>query len=154
MVRETFAEVARRILIEEKRRSLRDVAQDINMEYATLHSRVSGRTPFRPEEINALLTAVPDVRLVDALLQETGFIGVEQLQVMEWGNSAQAIGTALRTAQELLQVIAAIHSTAGTRLNSVDRCRIEAHIHEAERSLARLRLAIPHLSAAYAYASA
>lgn len=154
MTRSNFSEVARTILILEKKRPLRDVAAAMGMEYATLYSRVIGRTPFRSEEINALLIAVPDIRLIDSLLQETHFIGVERIEANGWGNGVEAIGAALRSAQELLEVIADLHSTVGKRLNSLERGHIESHTHEAERALARLRLAIPHLSAVPAHAAA
>lgn len=56
----------------------------MDMEYSTLYSRVVGRAPFRSEEINDLLIAAPDTRLVDALLQQTRFIGVERTETVDW----------------------------------------------------------------------
>jgi hypothetical protein len=142
-----FWEVAREILVKEKQRSISDVANTLGMEYATLYSRLNGRTPFRLEEASALLIELPDARLADAILQETHFIVVPRLDEPGWGRSDDAIVSALRTVQELLEVLTDINiATSSSQIEKADRIHIESHVYEAERSLARLRLAIPHLS--------
>ena len=144
-----FASAVRQILVIEKQRPLRDVAQALGMEYATFHSRVNGRAPFRPEEITKLIVEVPDPRLVDALLADTRFIGVERLEQPGWGDGAEAVGAALQSATEMLAALAHIHAAAANgRIDTAARRHLEAHVHEAERSLARLRLALPHLAIA------
>ncbi|MGZ5930851.1 MAG: phage regulatory CII family protein [Rhizomicrobium sp.] len=142
-----FWEVAREILVKKKQRSISDVANKLGMEYATLYSRLNGRTPFRLEEASALLIELPDARLADAILKETHFIAVPRLDEPGWGRSGDAIVSALRTVQELLEVLTDINiATSSSQIEKADRIHIESHVYEAERSLARLRLAIPHLS--------
>ncbi|HTP77041.1 MAG TPA: phage regulatory CII family protein [Rhizomicrobium sp.] len=146
-----FWEIARQLLVVEKVRPLGDVAQSVGMEYATLYSRVNGRTPFRLDEARALLVEVPDVRLADALLQGTSFMAVERLDELGWGKPTDAIESALQSAREMLEILTDINTaTASRRLDKASRTHIEQHLHEAERALARLKLALPHLTVATA----
>lgn len=141
-----FFEIARRILIVEKVRPLRDVAHDMGMEYATLYSRVTGRSPFKPEEMTALIRHVPDIRLVDSLLNGTDFIAVDRIPENGWGNASEAMSAALKSTQQLIEVLLQLHfSKIDGAAPVAARHDIEAHVIEAERSLARLKLALPHL---------
>lgn len=74
-----FAKAAYRVLIIEKARHTRDVANALGLKYATFHARLVGRIPFRPGEISSLLKHVPDIRLADALLTGTDFRPVRRL---------------------------------------------------------------------------
>ena len=71
-----FSKLVYQILVIEKRRAIRDVAAAVGMEYASFHARVIGRTHFKAEEVSRLIAEVPDPRLCDYLLRNTGFIAV------------------------------------------------------------------------------
>ena len=144
-MRPTFAEATRQILVVEKKYPMALTAQAMGMEYATLYSRVTGRTPFRPEEINSLLIEAPDVRLIDALLQDTVYVAVERPTANGWGDAREIMSASLQSVQEVLKAVMVMNSAADkARWSEGDRSRIEAHIQEAESSLARVRLGLPH----------
>ena len=73
-----FADIAYTVLVVEKKPGVETVAATLGMTYAVLHSRLINRTCFSADEINALVRAVPDVRLVNYLLKETGFIAADR----------------------------------------------------------------------------
>src|SRR4051794_3710174 len=73
-----FSRLVRQVLVIEKRRPMRDVAEALGMDYAIFHARVAGRTRFKPEEISRLIREIPDPRLCDFLLRDTAFMAVER----------------------------------------------------------------------------
>src|SRR5208283_2696153 len=71
-----FAKLVRQILIKERGASAREVAASLGLSYGALHNRLNGRAQFSPDEITRLLCELHDVRLVDCLLGQSGFLAV------------------------------------------------------------------------------
>lgn len=146
-----FWKVARQILIEENRHKLADISRALGMEYATLYSRLNGRTPFRLDEALNLLGRLQDQRLAGALLQHTDFIVLPRLGELAWGGSEDLIDLGIQSALRLLESLERINrAKTGHRIDSSDRYLIEDQIRAAERAIAKLLLALPHLETAAA----
>ncbi|GEM_PF-1045390 len=134
---DTFARTAHRILVSEKRRPVQEVAQALDMKYATFYSRIKGRVPFAPEEIRALLREVPDVRLVDALLTGTGFRAVARLVGDGSGDIVREAARAIKEAANALWEVQSAFSADD--LSTDGRQRAVEHVAAAERALASVR---------------
>jgi hypothetical protein len=141
-----FVALLHHILVRERRRSMREVADVLGMSYAALHARVIGRVPFSPGEINALLREVADIRLVDALLRHTRFSALERPQPGGSSAGAGAQGAALHAMKEIVDALRDMipeGSSAGLDTETIER--IDTHLNEAQRALATLRLALVQL---------
>ena len=140
----TVAALVHRILVVERRRPVREVAEALGMKYATFYARMIGRVPFDADEINAVLREVPDSRLVDCLLTHTGFIGVRRRIDAAPGAIGHNVGpveNALRTLEPSVGIVREIASAIANGGLKPDVCeRIEDHVVEAERGLAGLRV--------------
>jgi hypothetical protein len=141
-----FAHIAYTLLIVEKVITVEDVAKAIGMTYATLHSRLIGRSPFSADEIRALIQVVADPRLVSYLLDGTGFVAAERLQ--SGGVTAEKAQMAVQRgatkvvvdAAGILELVDA--SLVGGGLDHRQRRLLLGDITEAERALASLRLQV------------
>lgn len=142
-----FAPLLHQVLVRERQRPMREVADALGMSYAAFHARVIGRVPFSPGEINALLREVPDIRLVDALLRHTRFSVVERPQPGGTIAGESANRTALRAVQEIVDALKDM-GTDGVpqEIGPESVARIDAHLNEAQRLLATLRLLLPQLA--------
>ncbi len=146
---DAFAKVARQILVVEKLRSVRDVAAALGMQYATFYARLNGRVPFRPDEITQLLREVPDPRLADCVLAHTEFLAVRRPQVRSFDDVRNAVGMAIRSAEETLEALRVINEAAvNSHLDPAIRGKVEGHVTEAQRGLAALQMALPQLTLA------
>ncbi len=139
-----FARLVHRILVVEKRHELRRIAERLGMPYATFYARVKGRVAFGAGEINQLLRELGDVRLVDKLLEGTGFLAVRMVgrrRVPGGGHEQQlrAVVTAVKETALLLHSLERERSVDGQqrRGHTLD------HLREAERALAAVRAALP-----------
>lgn len=142
-----FSRLVYRILVTEKRRTVRDVAQEVGQDYASFHARVIGRTHFKAEEIAPLLRAVPDPRLCDHLLQGTAFAAVPRPTGGE-KSTQNAVDAAMRLAKESLAIIE--HMYVPSRPNQHDAAtegELLECVREAERAISSLRASIPSLTA-------
>ncbi len=142
-----FAPLLHQILVRERRHSMREVADALGMSYAAFHARVIGRVPFSPGEINTLLREVCDIRLVDALLRHTRFSALERPQPGGSSGGMNAQGTALLALQEIVGALKDMAPDGGpSALDAATVERIDAHLNEAQRALATLRLALTQVS--------
>lgn len=138
-----FAKTAYRILVVEKAKPVRDVARALGMTYATLHARLLGRVPFRPDEINRLLQEVPDVRLADRLLSDTEFMAMPRPPFTPSTPQDVTSDLALKAASSVADALRDVDSAVDDRLSDPALSeRIEARIVDAERALERLRFRI------------
>lgn len=141
-----FVPLLHQILVRERQRPMREVADALGMSYAAFHARVIGRTPFSPGEINALLREVSDIRLVDALLRHTRFSAMERPQPggAIAGDSPQK--TALHALEEIVDALKDMGADVSPRAYDAGTvAHIDAHLNEAQRALATLRLVLPQL---------
>lgn len=139
----TFAALVHQILVVERQRPVREVAEALGMKYATFYARMIGRVPFDADEINAVLREVPDSRLIDCLLTDTGFIGVRRQPAAAAGASRNIgpIEIALHALEESVGIVRDITCALANGGLKAEVChRIEDHVVEAERDLAALRL--------------
>lgn len=140
----TFAALVHRILVVERRRPVREVAEALGMKYATFYARMIGRVPFDADEINAVLREVRDERLVDCLLAETGFIGVRRGDdpgPPSRGHNVGPVENALHALEQSVGIVREVSCACADGGLKADVCeRIEDHLVEAERGLAGLRV--------------
>lgn len=137
-----FSSLVRQILILEKRRPMREVADALGMDYVNFHARVIGRTRFKAEEINRLIQELPDPRLCDFLLRNTPFLAVER-PAAKHGNE-RAFQTALRLASESLALLEQMGEyLAAGKLDAAGYERLHRHTEEAERAVSELRAKLP-----------
>jgi len=142
-----FAKLVRRILIKERRASAREVATSLGLSYGALHNRLNGRAQFNPDEITRLLPELRDVRLADCLLGQSGFLAVQSPVTGENHLDRTASRIGFSCGAEVLSALQGItDSTALHSLERMQRAEIEDHIHNAQRGLAILQLALPYLS--------
>lgn len=141
--RSEFARLIHQLLVIEKQRPVARIAQALGMSYPTFYARVCGRVPFRPEEITALLREIPDARLVDLLLSGTHFIGVRRPERRRNLRPNRIWNDAVHTICEAAELLRELESALDDKMiDAVQRCRIEAHINEAERALEAIRTAV------------
>ncbi|MBM3486921.1 MAG: hypothetical protein FJX67_09855 [Alphaproteobacteria bacterium] len=138
---DAFARMAYRVLVEERKYSAKDVATALGMKYATFHARLIGRVPFRPDEIIALLCAVPDVRIVDALLGTTRFVAVPKVEADNKRVRNPILRNVIDAVSETTKVLDMVGRVQGAdRIDDPDlRATLEDHVRAAERALAGLR---------------
>jgi len=135
-----FADLVYTVLVAEKKYPLKDVAERMGMQYATLHARLHRRVVFSPEEVQALIAAAPDIRLIGYFLDETPFIAVDRTSLPE-GSAVDTLHLgATRTVLEAADVLRAVEKALDdARIDHRERARIGKEIAEAERALAALR---------------
>ncbi len=144
-----FVPLLHQILVRERRNSMREVADALGMSYAAFHARVIGRVPFSPGEINALLREISDIRLVDALLRHTRFSALERPQPGGSSVGVNAQGAALHALQEIVGALKDMAPDRGPpELDAETVEHIDAHLNEAQRALATLRLVLTQLNRA------
>jgi hypothetical protein len=139
-----FADIAYTVLVVEKKPGIEAVAAALGMTYAVLHSRLINRTCFSADEINALVRAVPDVRLVNCLLKETGFVAADR--PVPDGQPAETVGLqriATRVVVDATGILELVDAAlAGGGMDHRREALVRNEISETERSLATLRLRI------------
>lgn len=135
----TFIELAHRLLVNDDRHTLKDVAGRLGMSYHSFYARLRGRAAFTPEDIRALIAVVQDPRLPNHLLEGTGFVAVEQAEAGDQAFDDLHRG-ATRSVIEATDVLRTVErSLANNRIDHIDRINIRREIDEAERALAALR---------------
>jgi hypothetical protein len=144
-----FADIAYTVLVVEKKPGIETVAAALGMTYAVLHSRLINRTCFSADEINALVRAVPDVRLVNCLLKETGFVAADRPApdaASLDGQPAETVGLqriATRVVVDATGILELVDAAlAGGGMDHRREALVRNEISETERSLATLRLRI------------
>ena len=135
-----FADLVYTVLVAEKKWPLKDVAERMGMQYATLHARLHQRVVFSPEEVRDLIAAAPDIRLIGFFLDDTPFIAVDRTE----GPDGKGVETlhlgATKTVLEAADVLRAVErGMLDEHIDHRDRARIAKEISEAERALASLR---------------
>jgi hypothetical protein len=144
-----FAALLRRMLVIERVRSVHEVAAALGMSYSTFYARLHGRVPFRPEEITRVLRIVPDMRLLDCLLLDTGFLAVARPEKAEFVEMREAVGMTIRSAEAILATLRIINEALFTaEFGQSFRSEVEQKILEAQRGLAALGLALPRFGLA------
>jgi hypothetical protein len=139
MATETFAAAVHRVLISEKRFSVRTVAEGIRIRPEALYNRLYERTPFQVEEVRRLLAAAPSPDLATCLLEFSPFFPAER------ANSPAADGEAIhqgatRTVLEAADVLRAVQDALiDGRIDHRERPIILKQIEEAERAIASLK---------------
>jgi hypothetical protein len=139
-----FADIAYTVLVVEKNPGIETVAAALGMTYAVLHSRLINRTCFSADEINALVRTVPDVRLVNCLLKETGFIAADRppQETADDGAPVDLQRSATRVVVNATGILELVDAAlAGGGIDHRREALVYREIDATERSLARLRLA-------------
>jgi phage tail protein X len=141
-----FAKLVRQILIKERRASAREVAASLGLSYGAFHNRLNGRAHFSPDEITRLLCELDDIRLADCLLGQSGFLAVRSPVTGENHIDRTASKLGFSCVAEVLSALQGItDSVALHYFERKQRAEIEEHVRNAQRGLAALQLALPHL---------
>jgi len=138
-----FADIAYTVLVVEKNPGIETVAAALGMTYAVLHSRLINRTCFSADEINALVRTVPDVRLVNCLLKETGFIAADRppQETADDGAPVNLQRSATRVVVDATGILELVDAAlAGGGIDHRREALVYREIDATERSLATLRL--------------
>jgi hypothetical protein len=138
-----FADIAYTVLVVEKNPGIETVAAALGMTYAVLHSRLINRTCFSADEINALVRTVPDVRLVNCLLKETGFIAADRppQETADDGAPVDLQRSATRVVVNATGILELVDAAlAGGGIDHRREALVYREIDSTERSLATLRL--------------
>ena len=135
-----FADLVYTVLVAEKKWPLKEVAERMAMQYATLHARIHQRVVFSPEEVAALIAAAPDIRFIGFFLDDTPFIAVDRTSLPE-GSAIETLHLgATRTVLEAADVLRAVEKALDdARIDHRERVEIGKEIAEAEHALAALR---------------
>jgi hypothetical protein len=135
-----FADLVYTVLIAEKKWPLKDVAERMGMQYATLHARLHRRVVFSPEEVRDLIAAAPDIRFVAFFLDNSQFVAVDRRSLPE-GSAVETLHLgATRSVLEVTDVLRAVErGMSNARIDHRDRAEISKEIAEAEHALAALR---------------
>jgi hypothetical protein len=135
-----FADLVYTVLVAEKKWPLKDVAERMGMQYATLHARLHRRVIFSPEEVRDLIAAAPDIRFVTFFLDATPFIAVDRRALPE-GSAVETLHLgATRSVLEVTDVLRAVEKgLADAHIDHRARAQINKEIAEAEHALAALR---------------
>lgn len=143
-----FSRLAHRILVQEKVARLHDVATALEMSYANLYARVTGRVTFKPAEISRLIRAVPDQRLCEFLLHDSDFVAVRRPAAGMVGRT-DVLHAATTLAEQALAIIAqAGDALAGGTARPLAQEQIQRHVTAAENALCALRIGLPLLMSA------
>jgi hypothetical protein len=142
-----FAPLLRSIIAHELKRAFSDVAREIGMDPRNFHSRITGRVSFTPEEINLVLRAIPDPRLVDALLVLTPLICAQRTSPAPRDPAASHIELAARALERSLEVMRdAIHLGLADKPSEPGPperiALIHQHIQDAQRQLGALQMSL------------
>ena len=138
-----FARMARRILIQERRASVKDVAASLGISTGALHNRLNGRAHFTPDEISRLMLDLNDTRLADCLLRPAGFVAIRPPPPDSRHLSRRAEDAGLDCIAQVAAALRAIAEGAGgTCPRGARRDEIEAHIENGQRALASMRLTL------------
>jgi hypothetical protein len=126
--RPSFAALLRQILVDEQSRKLKDVAAEVGLSSRNFYGRVTGRIQFTPDEINRVLRAVPDPRLGDWLLAQSGLTCVARVGAATV--DAPPAELALRAVEQAMAALRCVLRAEGAAA--------VGHVAEAQRQLAAL----------------
>lgn len=139
----SFAALLRHILVTEQNRKLKDVAEEVGLSSRNFYGRVTGRIQFTPEEINRVLRAVPDPRLGDWLLANTGLACTRRVVPSPRDPTASAVDLAMSSVEESMAALRSVLRMRPTDTMADDAMAgAEAHIDEAQRQLASLQMTL------------
>lgn len=138
-----FARLVYQILVRERRASTRDMAAALGLTYGAFHNRLNGRSQFTPDEISRLLRELPDIRLIECLIGQSGFIAVPLPESDRQSAMRSSTECGLACIDE---VVAALRLSALPTnyfdTSTLRRTEIEQYIQAAQRELAAMRFAL------------
>ena len=138
-----FSDLAYNILINDKSVSLKEVAQEMDLSYASLHARIHNKVLFSADEIRLLIRLTPTNVLADYLLEPSGMIAVSRETVDDDDDADSIFRRFNHLAIETGNVLEAVEAAmVDNKLDHRDKVHINAKIIEAERSLASLKVSL------------
>ncbi|WP_371810781.1 phage regulatory CII family protein [Ruegeria sp. HKCCD7318] len=130
------------VLMNTARGQLSEIADAVGLSYDALYARLRNRVVFSPEEVRALITAVPDARIASWVLLNTGYIAAERgaLDQPDLNEQESLRHSVIRMLIEASEAAAQVESAL--RDGYVDHreaIQIQQDIETAERAIATLR---------------
>lgn len=146
MTQETFAALAHRKLVGNRKWPIRNVAAAMSLSAESLYARLYGRTPFDPEEIRLLLGAVHDIELANHLLGLSSLIAVERSELASSPAESLQRG-ALKTLLDVTDIVRATeHALLDGHLDHREKAEIRRQVLEAERAVLSLKQLLDSLN--------
>ena len=143
-----FADLVHRLLVRERKMRLQPLVIELGLTYPVLYSRFSGRSRFRPREVNRLLSVYPDVQFVDYLLSGTAFFAIRRPAPMEPNQSYNPICAGLQSLVGALDLVRSVGVALHDNHADTERLRdIDRRMDQALRNLAMLRWCITYAGA-------
>ncbi|MBE7637079.1 hypothetical protein GUA87_09505 [Sneathiella sp. P13V-1] len=122
--------------------SRKELAEHLGIKYATLHSRLVGRSCFSADEIRKMIEFRPDLRLADYFLENTNyFLSKRAPQSSSTARTIQsgAIEVDIEAGQLLEQVHKGLEDF---KICHNDKFHIARELADVERALASLKAAL------------
>ena len=136
-----FSRLVQKVIAADPSLKLKDIAEKMQMEYATLHARLIQRVHFRPTEVRSLLRVIPHQSLVNYFVEPTPYVLAERASaspgkadVVEWAHvSLFHIVDALRKIRAAME---------DNFIDHRERVLLLEELREAEIALASLKAAV------------
>ena len=136
-----FSQLVYQIVIQEKAPSAEQAAAAMGFDYHAFYARVINRVVFSADEIRALLSAVPDPRLVTYLLRGTPYVAADRLEPITASDEEAIHRGATRIVIEATDILEAVEAALRDgRVDHRDAIAIRSEIEIAEHALASLRM--------------
>jgi hypothetical protein len=137
-----FADLVHGVLTNTARGQLTEIAEAVGLSYDAFYARLRNRVVFSPEEVRALIAAVPDARIVSWVLLNTGYIAAERGALDEPNLTEQeslrhsVIRMLIEASEAASQVESALRDG---HVDHREAIQIQRDIETAERAIATLR---------------
>jgi hypothetical protein len=118
---------------------MKELADRLGLSYDSFFGRMEKRTHFRAYELRRLLPHIEDVRLIDYLLEDCGYVAATRVKVDERPelNIQEAMHNMVHHMSSVVRIIE--QSLRDDRVSAQDRQQIHYEVIEAESALAALR---------------
>jgi hypothetical protein len=144
-----FHQLVYRLVLVEKRISVKALAPLLGMTSATLYKSLNGKGDFSPDQVRILLRELKDIRLAAWFLLDTNYVPIERAEFSP--NEIGAIESLRRTA--LVMMIEAAEAArevdaalCDERIDHREAVQIRADIEAAERAIVTLREHVPSMT--------
>ncbi len=138
-----FAEFVHQIVSHREHQvSRKELAEHLGIKYATLHSRLVGRSCFSADEIRKMIEYRPDLKLADYFVKNTDYFLSKRVQ--QSSSVARTIQTgAIEVEIEAGQLLEQVHKgLEDFKICHNDKFHIEKELADVERALAALKAAL------------
>lgn len=139
-----FAALVNQILLTDNRIRPRDLADALGLTYHALHSRISGRASFVPEELKRLFQSYPHPGIADYLLVGTRYTAIPRPALPDPLPGYSPIRAGLLSLREIIKLLGELLRTANVRERDVSAIMNDS-LDKALRQLATMHWTTTHI---------